>query len=592
MTHMTKYFSKTILVIAALCITVTAFALETRLNSDTGKKDYYGIDKVTALPSTCSTGKLVSLSTATTDNQLYLCRTANTWVWQGTGSTGAKGDTGATGPAGSVSDATYSFDTWTGQTGTAPSQNAMANKLSAMDTTISGKAAVATVSELSGRTTGTNTGDETAATIKSKLGISTLSGSNTGDETQSTIFTKIGYTPVPPTRKILNHDLNSDVTFTCGEISGCGSGGSMTYPGGSGLAVVSSGDLWGTTLPLTTYVSTTNNSGSGFYGRKAGVEGFFSSWDYYPGTTNHAGMPLYSAVSLTAGDYAFDVTNERLLISDGSATKTFTPTGTLTNGKYCIYDSASKSVICDTTPGGGGTVTSVALSMPAEFNIVGSPLTSGGTLTVTRASQTQNFFLAAPNGSSGTPTFRGIVAADIPALSYAPLRSASTTTDGAVQLTDSVTSSSISTAATPSAVKAAYDLANAAISKGTPSTGSGNMVYSQSPTLKGQLETVYNLSSACSSTVTPDITNGTIFTVTINSGTACGIANPAAITAGMSFSVKITHSSTGVLNLGSAYKFPGGTVPTWSTTATKYDVLSCASFEGTALQCNGLVDVR
>ena len=29
---------------------------------------------------------------------------------------------------------------------------------------------------------GTNTGDETLATIKSKLGITTLSGSNTGDE--------------------------------------------------------------------------------------------------------------------------------------------------------------------------------------------------------------------------------------------------------------------------------------------------------------------------------------------------------------------------------------------------------------------------
>jgi hypothetical protein len=48
-------------------------------------------------------------------------------------------------------------------------------------------------------------------------------------------------------------------------------------------------------------------------------------------------------------------------------------------------------------------------------------LTLGGTLAVTPsdfASQTANTFLAAPNGSSGTPTFRGIVAADVPALSY------------------------------------------------------------------------------------------------------------------------------------------------------------------------------
>ena len=45
-----------------------------------------------------------------------------------------------------------------------------------------------------GNTSGTNTGDETLSTIKTKLGITTLSGSNTGDETLSTIKTKLGIT--------------------------------------------------------------------------------------------------------------------------------------------------------------------------------------------------------------------------------------------------------------------------------------------------------------------------------------------------------------------------------------------------------------
>lgn len=39
---------------------------------------------------------------------------------------------------------------------------------------------------------GSNTGDETSTTIKSKLGITTLSGSNTGDETGTSILSKIG----------------------------------------------------------------------------------------------------------------------------------------------------------------------------------------------------------------------------------------------------------------------------------------------------------------------------------------------------------------------------------------------------------------
>lgn len=42
---------------------------------------------------------------------------------------------------------------------------------------------VAMTSDITGTNSGTNTGDETTATIKTKLGITTLSGSNTGDQT-------------------------------------------------------------------------------------------------------------------------------------------------------------------------------------------------------------------------------------------------------------------------------------------------------------------------------------------------------------------------------------------------------------------------
>jgi hypothetical protein len=69
-----------------------------------------------------------------------------------------------------------------------------------------------------------------------------------------------------------------------------------------------------------------------------------------------------------------------------------------------------------------GTVTSVALSLPAIFSVSGSPVTTSGTLSATLVSQTANQFFAAPNGAAGAPVFRAIVAADIPALNYqAPL---------------------------------------------------------------------------------------------------------------------------------------------------------------------------
>jgi hypothetical protein len=39
---------------------------------------------------------------------------------------------------------------------------------------------------------GTNTGDETASTIKTKLSITTLSGSNTGDDDKASLIIKLG----------------------------------------------------------------------------------------------------------------------------------------------------------------------------------------------------------------------------------------------------------------------------------------------------------------------------------------------------------------------------------------------------------------
>jgi hypothetical protein len=76
--------------------------------------------------------------------------------------------------------------------------------------------------------------------------------------------------------------------------------------------------------------------------------------------------------------------------------------------------------------GGGGTVTSVAVALGATlssvFSVSGSPITTSGTITLAASSQTQNLVYASPNGATGTPTFRALVAADIPSLSgtYVP----------------------------------------------------------------------------------------------------------------------------------------------------------------------------
>jgi len=67
----------------------------------------------------------------------------------------------------------------------------------------------------------------------------------------------------------------------------------------------------------------------------------------------------------------------------------------------------------------GGTVTSVALSLPSIFTVTGSPVTTTGTLTGSLNSQTANIVFAGPStGSPATPTFRALVSSDIPALNY------------------------------------------------------------------------------------------------------------------------------------------------------------------------------
>lgn len=66
-------------------------------------------------------------------------------------------------------------------------------------------------------------------------------------------------------------------------------------------------------------------------------------------------------------------------------------------------------------PPAGAGVTSVALAAPSLFSVSGSPVTTTGTLTLALATQTANTVFAGPaTGSAAAPTFRALVAADVP----------------------------------------------------------------------------------------------------------------------------------------------------------------------------------
>lgn len=110
-----------------------------------------------------------------------------------------------------------------------------------------------------------------------------------------------------------------------------------------------------------------------------------------------------------------------------------------------------------TSVGGTGTVSGLTLSGTVTTS---GNLTLGGTLSVTPsnfASQTANTVLAAPNGVAGTPTFRALVAADIPTLNQNTTGTASNVT-GIVAVANGGTGAS--TAATALTNLGAYPASN------------------------------------------------------------------------------------------------------------------------------------
>lgn len=74
-----------------------------------------------------------------------------------------------------------------------------------------------------------------------------------------------------------------------------------------------------------------------------------------------------------------------------------------------------RALVTADMPAGTGTVTSVGLTMPSDFSVGSSPVTGSGTIAVTRTTQSANLVQAGPStGSPATPTYRSLVAADLP----------------------------------------------------------------------------------------------------------------------------------------------------------------------------------
>lgn len=183
-------------------------------------------------------------------------------------------------------------------------------------------------------------------------------------------------------------------------------------------------------------------------------------------------------------------------------------------------------------PGSGtGSVTSVALSLPSIFTVSGSPVTTTGTLTGSFNTQTANTILAGPSsGGASTPTFRLLVANDIPSLPY--LSSTLTSAhlfvgNGSNVATDTAASGDLSLANT-----GAFTVQKIQSNVVSGTTGTTNVVFSASPTLTGSV--AINSSSTTAETIN---TNSFVFDATNN---ALGIGTAAS----SNTSIDIVNSSS------------------------------------------------
>lgn len=308
-----------------------------------------------------------------------------------------------------------------------------------------------------------------------------------------------------------------------------------------------------------------------------------------------ANNALYStgASTLTAGT---------LPVAAGGTGATATPTnGQLLIGNGTNYSVASLGTgtgISTTTGSGTLTinntgVTSLAGTSPvtasASTGSVTMSLASGyGDTQNPYASKTANFFLAAPDGTAGVPTFRAIVAADIPTLNQNTTGSAGSVAN-AVTFNNGGAGDVSGTTFNGSAARTiSYNTVGAPSTTGTNATGTWNI------SISGNAATATTASNVNNGTLTMNVSGTGLSgsqTFTANQSTNATFTVTSNATSANTASTIVARDASGNFSAGTITATLSGNASTassaaqWTTTRTETlsgDVTGSASVNGSA----------
>lgn len=287
----------------------------------------------------------------------------------------------------------------------------------------------------------------------------------------------------------------------------------------------------------------------------------------------------YSAGTTYNGSAAITITNsapDQVVSLTGAGTTTIS--GTYPSFTITSTDTYTGTVtaVTGTSPVVSSGGTTPAISMPAATTSVNGYLTSTDWTTFNNkqaafGSQTANYFYAAPNGSAGVPSFRAVVAADIPTLNQ-------NTTGTAGSVTNALTAGTgISySAGTTYNGSAAITINNAA-----PMVYPGVGIPNSTGTAWGTSYTTTGSGTVLALATSPSFTTPILGTPTSGNFSTGTFTWP-------TFNQNTTGTASNVT--GTVAILNGGTGQTTKTTA--YDALSPTTTKGDIEVNNGTNNVR